>query len=539
MSTPTLATALKPPVGVGTRPKMLPGVTNSADLTEALLDDLSNLEYRPYDFVMWAFPWGEPGTDLERYDGPEDWQRQVLLEAQIELLAKKAQADLFTLAYNIAIKSGKNVGKSALLSWLIWWAFSTRRGTKGRATANTKTQIQSILWAELAKWHRLFIAKQFFNVTATRMQSTDPKYKDWMFEAVPWSKDNPDAWAGLHNQGGRIIQIFDEAAEIDDSIWERADGATREANTEVFWVVASNPTRNFGRFYDCFHKLKDLWHTYTVDSRSVRLTDHAAIQAAIELWGEDDDYTRVQFLGEFPYTSFHQLIPTETIALARTRLNSAPPPSEPLILGVDVARYGDNESVCQFRRGRDARSFPVMRRRGLSTIEVGNWVIGLMTTYSPDAVFIDEGGIGGGPIDHIRSLGHDVFGVLFGGKPAGLTQGIRVADKRAEMFVQLRDWLRSGGCITDDQTLHDQLADLDYHIKKDALRLMSKEDMRSIGRTSPDWADALALTFAMPVQRKGSNFGLPSRANMEYNPMSLDNLPDREKTPGRSRYEYT
>lgn len=499
---------------------------------QEVLFDLAELEYRPYDFVMWAFPWGQTGTDLESYTGPEKWQAKVLMEAQAELIARSSGLtglDPFTLSYNIAIKSGKNVGKSALLSWLIWWAFSTRVNTKGRATANTKTQIQTILWTELAKWHRLGIFKPFFEMSATRINSTDPKYrKEWAFDAIPWSKDNPDAWAGLHNQGGRLIQIFDEAAEIDDSIWERADGATREARTEVFWIVASNPTRNFGRFYDCFHKFSDLWHTHTVDSREVALTDHEAIESAIKLWGEDDDYTRVQFMGEFPTSSFFQLIPTETITHAMNRVGDVQT-WEPLILGVDVARYGDNESVCQFRQGRDARSIPVGRRRGLSTTECAAWVASLITTYGPDATFIDEGGIGGGVIDHLRYLGHTCIGVLFGGKVSLPPGGILVADKRAEMYVNIRDWLRTGGLIPPHKDLSEQLASVDYHVKKDQIRLMSKEDMRAIGRPSPDWADALALTFAFPVAQANRKMGQRNMCIMDYEPVSVSALPGQRQ----------
>lgn len=506
----------------------MPKQDTHVDTQVGILTDLESLERKPYSFVLWAYPWGEVGTDLESFSGPEDWQKRVLLDLQNELLAGVSFTSALSRAYLIAVKSGKNVGKSALLSWLIWWGFSTRVNTKGRATANTKTQISTILWAELAKWHRLFIAHDFFEMTATRITTTDPNYrKEWGFDAIPWSKDNPDAWAGLHNQGGRVIMVFDEAAEIDDSIWERADGATREANTEVFWIVTSNPTRNFGRFFECFNvdgKHADLWHRYTVDSREVRLTNHDEINRAIEQWGEDDDYTRVQFLGLFPSSSFFQLISKESVDFAMGRINT-PQEWEPLILGVDVARYGDNESVACFRRGRDNRSIPVQRRRGLSVPECADWVASLISLHSPDQVFIDEGGVGGGVLDVVQRNGHNSMGVQFGGKPSGITQGVKVADKRAEMFILLRDWIRTGGVMPKDPLLSDQLTSLDYHVKKDVIRLMSKEDMRSLGKASPDWADALALTFAYPVTLRFRNHPGASFAKHDYNPLDFSALP--------------
>lgn len=493
---------------------------------EELIELLASFENRPYDFVMTMFPWGEPGDLVDR-TGPESWQADVLRQMQARLSAGFSVSDSLRWvgsAIQVAIKSGKNVGKTALLSWIIWWAFSTKVNTKGRATANTEKQLSNVLWSELAKWHRLFLAKQFFKMTATRLYSSDPTLeREWHFDAVPWSADNPDAWSGIHNQDGRLLMVFDEASGIDDSIWERADGATREANTQVIWIATSNPTKNFGRFYECFNRFRELWMNFTVDSRQVSLTNHAAIDQAIRLWGEDDDYTKVSFLGEFPNSSMLQLIPVETIRAARTR-ECQSHTWEPLILSVDVARFGNNESVAGFRRGRDARTIPAQRRRGLSVIECGAWIAGLIVQYSPDAVFIDEGGVGGGVVDYTRHLGHRVIAVNFGSTPSTMPAGTLVANKRAEMYVLARDWLREGGCIEDSEELQDQLISIEYKFNnKSQILLASKEDMRMLGRPSPDWGDQLAMTFAYPVAKqswRGAN-----KLTMDYDPLAASALP--------------
>ncbi len=499
---------------------------------EDILTLLVELEDRPYDFVMAMFPWGVPGTELADRTGPEKWQKRVLLAIQERMLAPgnwDEKQVWIGRAIQIAIKSGKNVGKTALLSWIIWWAFATRVNTKGRATANTKTQLESILWTELRKWQRLSIMGDFFTVTATKIYATDPKYSgEWHFDAVPWSADNPDAWSGLHNQDGRVVQVFDEASGVDDVIWERADGATREARTQVFFIATSNPTNNTGRFFECFHKFAALWMCFTVDSREVELTDHVAIEEAIALWGLDSDYTKMSFLGEFPSSSFSQLIPAEAIRFART-CDVQSQHWESLILGVDVARFGDNESVAVFRRGRDARTVPTVRRKGLSGPECADWIGNLIKTHNPDAVFVDAGGLGGPVVDLLKRYGFSVTGVNFGSPPGSAPEAQAVLNKRAEMYVLLRNWLREGGCIEDSDTLETQLLSIDYKIveklKDTPLQLMSKEDMRRMGKPSPDIADAIALTFAFPVAAMATT--KRPRIKVDYDPLAGDRLPNQ------------
>jgi phage terminase large subunit len=199
-----------------------------------------------------------------------------------------------------------------------------------------------------------------------------------------------------------------------------------------------------------------------------------------------------------------------------------------LILGVDIARFGNNATVAQFRRGRDARTIPAAIWRGLDVVQVANRVAGLIAEKSPDAVFVDEGGVGGGVVDVLRSLGHSVIPVNFGVPPSTRPGGTLVANKRAEMFVTLREWLREGGCIDPSEDLNKELISIEYHFnKKQEIQLMTKEDMRAIGRESPDWADALAITFAYPVAPKirwQQDMSRGRFAAHEYDPYSYEKL---------------
>lgn len=491
---------------------------------EELLEDLGALSNRPYDFVMWAFPWGEPGTELEDQDGPDVWQTLMLKDLQKELQTKGDILDKFT------IRSGHGVGKSADFSWIILWAISTREYTRGRVTANTKEQLMRVLWGELAKWHGLFIAKHLFKVTATAIFAVQDE-KRWRIDAIPWSEDNPEAFAGLHNYGGRLLYLFDEASAIPASIWEVMEGATTDKNTQIVWGVAGNPTRNAGAFRDS-HDENSAWRRYQVDARDSKFGNQELFKKWAIQYGEDSDFFRVRVRGEFPNAATTQLIPIELIRSGGSREVQSFF-REPLILGVDVARFGNNATVAQFRRGRDARTIPVAIWRGLSVVQVANRVAGLIAEQHPDAVFVDEGGVGGGVVDCLRALRHAVIPVNFGTSASTRPGGVLVANKRAEMFVTLREWLREGGCIDPAEDLQKELISIEYHFnKKQEIQLMSKEDMRAIGKDSPDWADALAITFAYPVAPKmpwmldqlGPHGPGGTFAKTEYDPYSYEAL---------------
>ena len=476
--------------------------------SQDLVEWLCSFEKRPYDFVIAAFPWGEPETELEKRSGPEPWQTRVLKDLQADLIDASE-------ALRRAVRSGHGVGKSALVCWIIWWAMSTRVDTRGRVTANTEKQLLRTLWPEVAKWHRLFLARDLFKVTATAVIPVDPERdKTWRIDAIPWSEDNPEAFAGLHNFGKRILVICDEASAIPNVIWETLDGATLDADTEIVWLVCGNPTKAVGRFRDCWESRKSEWKTYHVDSREVSFTNKAQIDRAIERYGLDNDYVRVRYLGEFPSVEASALIAPETVSLAQRREVQSQH-WEPLILSLDVARFGSNESVALFRRGKDARTKPCARWRGLSVIELGDRFAALISKESPDAVFIDEGGVGGGVVDYVRSLGHSVFAVNFGSKPGSNPNGVLVRNKRAEMYVLLKEWLREGGCIEADTDIYDQLCSIEYFLDKttQSITLTPKDDME----VSPDIADALAMTFALPVSHRRRMAAAPK---VDYDPLS-------------------
>lgn len=489
-------------------------------MSQDLVSDLGKLAADPHRFVLWAFPWGEPGSELADSVGPESWQVQILQAIRDGLLT-------LDQAIQLATTSGHGIGKSALVAWITLWAISTCPDTRGVITANTENQLRTKTWVELAKWYRLFIARDLFEFSATRLCSRDPEHADtWRIDMVPWSERNVEAFAGLHNKGRRILVLFDEASAIPDNIWETTEGALTDEDTEILWIVFGNPTRNTGRFRECFPggRHSTVWKSFKVDSREVSFTNKKQIEQWASTYGEDSDFFRVRVKGEFPRVGAMEFISRAMAEEAGTREYEASP-FDALVMGVDVARFGDDETVIVFRRGRDGKSIPAIRMSKADTMTVAGKVAELSQQHGVDAIFVDGGGVGGGVIDRLRQLRFNVLEVQFGAKPDGVNledPSTRCANKRAEIWCAMRDWLRVG-CIPDDRHLIEQLSGVLYGFNADqAIQLERKEDMKKRGMASPDWADALAVTFAYPVFPVWKDrAGRPKQAmcDMEYNPL--------------------
>jgi hypothetical protein len=489
---------------------------------DEFLNRLSEFHNDPLGWVEAAFPWGE--GELRRANGPEPWQAEILGLIRDGLSPDRAVA--------IAVASGHGIGKSTLIAWIILWSLSTETDTRVVVTANTESQLRTKTWPELAKWFRLCAARDLFRLEATSLISIDADHaKTWRADMIPWSERNPEAFAGLHNQGRRVVMLYDEGSAIPDIIWETSEGFMSDADTERLWLVFGNPTRSVGRFRECFAggRHSHSWTARQIDSRDISFTNKERLQELANAYGEDSDYFRVRVKGEFPRVGATEFIPATLVAEARTR-EAEGQRFDPLIIGVDVARFGDDETVLVFRKGRDARSIPAVRLRGLDTMQVASRVVEAAQRYRADGVFIDEGGVGGGVVDRCRQLRLFVLGVQFGGKSDRadlITQGERYANKRAEIWGSLRSWL-SVGAIEDNDDLRDQLVGPAYGFNvRDEIQLERKEDMRRRGVASPDWADALAITFAyqvVPNEMAGGEFAPKETYVTEYNPFDAAGL---------------
>lgn len=461
---------------------------------DALAEYLAECGKDPVKFVKISFPWGEANTLLEHKRGPEKWQLEVLEKLRDGLLTADE-------AIRIATASGHGVGKSALVAWIILWAIGTHEDTRGVVTANTDTQLRTKTWAEVAKWYHMWLAKDLFTITATSIFANDPGHeKTWRIDAIPWSPTNPEAFAGLHNQGNRILVVFDEASAIEPIIWEVIEGAFTDADTEKIWVCFGNPTRPNGRFYDCFHRFRDIWHRWQVDSRTVSFSDKQLIAEWAKLYGEDSDFFKVRVRGVFPSGSDKQFISSALVEEARHRqLEEYQYNFAAKIIGVDPAWRGGDQTVAFLRQGLYCKRLLTLPKNDNDVVTAGI-IARLEDEYKADAVFIDLG-YGQG----IKSAG-DYWGRHWTLVAFSQQKGVRLDcyNKRAEMWVKMREWLINGGMLPwDDQELADDLTAPEVRPTDDGVILLeSKEHMKERGVHSPDAADALALTFAYDVRSK-------------------------------------
>lgn len=457
-----------------------------------LIEDIASFTHDPLGYALYAFPWGE--GELAAYDGPRDWQAETMKTIGDHLSNPKTRHQ----PLQIAIASGHGIGKSAEMGMILSWAMSTCEDCKIVVTANTENQLRTKTWPEIKKWQNLAITRDWFDSTATAIKSTDPNHSDaWKADAVPWSEHNTEAFAGLHNVRKRIVLIFDEASNIADKVWEVAEGALTDEDTEIIWLAFGNPTRNTGRFRECFRKFKHRWITKQIDSRTVEGTNKEQINKWIEDYGEDDDFVKVRVRGLFPDASDAQFIPTGLTDAAMKRVVTARDVSHaPVIIGVDPAYSGSDDFVIYLRQGLHSKCLGTYPRTTDDLISAKR-IADFEDQYGADAVFIDFG-YGNG----IKSIG-DSWGrswqlVPFGGG----SNDPQMLNKRGEMYNSAKTWLKEGGALDDQETAED-LATPEYRVKLDGkIVLESKDDIKKrIGR-SPGKGDALVLTFAFPVTKR-------------------------------------
>lgn len=489
----------------------------------SLYDDIASYYDDPLGFVMYAYPWDtNPSIQIvelqepwaSKYNckyGPDKWACEMLEEIGIAVKERGFDGRNPVEPLRMAVTSGHGIGKSCITAWLVDWIMSTRPYAQGTVTANTGQQLETKTWAQVAKWTKICITAPWFVINTGRgsMKMYHKDYQEsWYCSAQTCREENSESFAGQHAANSTSFYIFDEASAVPDKIQEVAKGGMTDGEPMMF--AFGNPTRNTGWFRECFGKLKHRWIARQIDSRAVAITNKAELSKDIEDYGYDSDYVKVRIRGVFPSSSSLQFIDSDVVEAAIARHPECHL-EDPLIMGVDVARFGDDQSIIAFRKGRDATIIDWEKHRKIDTMQLAARVAALYEQYHCDAVFVDEGGVGGGVIDRLRMLRVPVVGINFGSKPDYTYVGnetAKYANKRAEMWGNLKYWL-PGGSIPDDNSLRDGLIAVEYGYNIDnAIQLEKKEDMRKRGLSSPDEADALALTFAFPVI-KNNNAGRP------------------------------
>ena len=466
----------------------------------------------PESFVLFAFPWGRKNTPLEKFKGPRAWQRKALREIAefIRVNKDRIAHDELIEALRKAVASGRGVGKSALVSWLVLWMLSTRIGSSVIVSANSETQLRTVTWGELTKWATMSINAHWWEPSATKLapaswltalveRDLKKGTRYWGAEGKLWSEENPDSYAGVHNMDGMMV-IFDEASGIPDSIWAVAAGFFTENILDRYWLAFSNGRRNTGYFYEAMDGSKrEFWSSDKIDARTVEDTDKSIYEQIIAEYGEDSDEARVEVYGEFPKSGDDQFIMPSVVddAMRRPRYKDM---TAPIVVGVDPARGGMDSTVIVVRQGRDILS--IKRYKGDDTMTTVGNVIEAIDEFKPSLTVIDEGGLGYGILDRLTEQRYKVRGVNFGWKAKN---PIMWGNKRAEMWGAMRDWVKTASIPQDRQLKSDLIGPTKRPNSAGTIFLEGKKEMKSRGLASPDAADALAVTFAFPVAHREYN----------------------------------
>ncbi len=469
--------------------------------------------------------WADPVLFVREVLGvePDPWQAQAL--------AAYARSGM---ASRLALQACAGPGKTAVLAWIGWHFMlcAGDRGShpKGLAFAVTADNLRDNLWSELARWRsQSRLLQELFEWTSERVFARDHP-ETWFLAARTWAKratpeEQGRALSGLH--ADYVLVLGDEVGDVPTAVLRTAEQALARCKWGRI-VVAGNPTSRDGSLYEVATRLRDKWEVIRITgdpddpTRSSRIPiDWARDQ--IRLYGRDNPWVKAFILGEFPSSGINTLLTPEEVERAIKR---APRPDEfswsEVRLGIDVARFGDDETVLFLRQG--LISYPPTVMRNARTDEIAAAALRIVHAQGVDTVFIDDsGGYGAGVVDALLQTGTHVMPIQFSGKAIDP----RYYNRRSEMWFSLAEWVRRGGALPDDPALVRELTLPTYTLQAGRFRLEEKEQLKRRLKASPDRADALALTFALPDAQ--------CTPDIERTSTIRAALPDAQRTPDIER----
>lgn len=456
---------------------------------------------------------------------PDKWQEKVL-EVFPSMQPDKIR---------ISMQACAGPGKSAVLAWVGWNFLSCYgdRGEhpKGAAVSVTGDNLADNLWPEFSKWQsRSSYLTKAFTWTKSRIFAKDHP-ETWFIAARSFSKtadseEQGRTLSGLHSK--YVLALIDESGDIPLAVAKAAEQALSTKPKFGKILQAGNPTSVEGILHAAATTLRHLWHIVRItgdpddSDRSPRI-DIDWARAQIETYGRENPWVMAYILGQFPSSSINTLLGADVVADALGRhLREDAYSFSQKRLGVDVARFGDDRTVIFPRQGLAAMKPVIMR--GARTPDIAARVALAKSRWNSELEFVDgTGGYGSGVIDALLQGGHSPHEVQFAGKPID----IRYANKRAEMWFDMADWIKRGGAIPNMPELGRELTAPTYTFVKGKFLLEPKEQIKKRLGFSPDLADALALTFALPDMpaNPGHMIGVENDVNKcksDYDPMSYD-----------------
>lgn len=448
-------------------------------------------------------------------DGPVLFVREIL-----GAVPEPYQEDLLRAVgrgeRKISVRSGHGTGKSTALSWAMLWFVLFRFPNKVVVTAPTTAQLYDALFAELKRWiGELPEALRILLEVKTDRVELMAAPSEAFISARTSRAEQPEALAGVHSDN--VMLVVDEASGVPEQVFEAASGSM--SGHSAVTILAGNPTRSSGTFFETHNRLSDHWltlHWSCIDSKRV---SREFIEEMKVRYGEDSNAYRIRVLGEFPLGDDDTIIPLHLADAAKGRDVAAAPGTRP-IWGLDVARFGSDRTALAKRSG------PVISEvetwKGLDLMQTVGRVKaqydGLLPSDRPSEILVDVIGLGSGVHDRLRELGLPVRAVNVSEAPAF---GNTYNNLRTELIFRFRGWLEQRGSrIPSDPELIAELTSIRYSFASTGkMKAEGKDDMRRRGLKSPDKADAVFLTFAgdaaTSLGTPTGNWSRPIRRNLK------------------------
>jgi hypothetical protein len=381
----------------------------------------------------------------------------------------------------VGVRSGHGIGKTWSAACLTLWFLYSFPPAIVVTLAPTWRQVRSVLWAEIRRQHRLAPVPLLGRPGHTLLELAENWY------ATGISTNTPERLQGIH--GPHVLVVLDEAPGLEPTLFEAAEGILTGRHSRL--LAIGNPTTAAGPFFDAFDsKLYHCLHVSSLEAVGPGLVNPDWIEERRSEWGESSPIYQARVLGEFPAEGAATLLSRAEVRAAL----SAPPPAVLVHhrLGLDVARFGDDESVLAVVAfGPGAAELVALKAwRGADLMATAAEAQAAIREYSVagDHVVVDDTGLGGGVVDRLAELGHEVTAVNFGSRARDRD---RYSNARAELMFDLARFVRAGKLrLLDDQVLVDELAALRYEIRADGRVAVVKGKRRS-----PDRAEALALAL--------------------------------------------
>ncbi len=417
---------------------------------------------------------------------------------QLELLEEYQRGNR-----RIAKRSGHGVGKSAVLSWIAAHQLFCRFPQKTVITSASAGQLWDALAAEVKAVLR-GLAPSLQDCIEIQSEGIYLRAApDESFISFRVSKaETPEAMAGVHSPGW-VLLIADEASGIPDPVFEAASGSMSGHNCTT--ILAGNPVRTSGYFFDAFHKMRGWWWTQHVSCVGHPNVSADYVESQKAKYGEDSNAYRIRVLGDFPTGDDDTVIP---FSLVEASLHRDVRPLHVLpIWGLDCARFGNDASALAKRIG-NALNEKTQIRKGYDTMQTVGWVKAQWDetpiTKRPSDILVDSIGIGAGVCDRLAELKLPARGINVS-ETAAMSE--LYPNLRSELWFKGREWFDAKDCnLLGDEDLAAELVLPRFKYASNGKRQVeSKDDMKKRGIPSPNRADAFLLTLASDAVAASGN----------------------------------